>query len=510
MVKPAANNERIMNKNILAPPDSPDRSWAGFVKTHGITDEHAYLEKAFLPKSAISSLQLGISTRCNYDCPFCFNHFSRKIDYYSDTTMPVDTVVNYFKDNNPINNVLFAVSGEPLLHPHFFKILEGISQFSKQINISTNGGLLIPKTTDRLREFPIGLVTLSTEAGDREGYELFRKNGRFETFLTHAQHLIATFEQQVWVTSVLFSENRHSLLGLPKLLNSLGYRNGINLQNAVVHPFHAKRGIRALTEKERYDFLLPFLEECNRFGITPVWSTNFISPATAEKIKTVSGGLYCNDPDAYKRPCDLPFHSFLIDPEGNYNYCCGMEPTQADGFELSLEDAFNKETIRKMRIMNIFGAFPQVCRKYCHKIPHNPLEVSLENLSEYISLFRRRKLSNLGLLPSWPEVKTIPESKKVILWPYGGMARQVIADKLFGATIVGITDKNPELEKTLPKAIPFYPPDRLPAARPDAILIASGVFWEEILESVDELFPDGTIDVYLMTPAKKLYRRSLE
>jgi len=70
--------------------------------------------------------------------------------------------------------VTFHVMGEPLLHPHFFEILDHAESLSLPVGLTTNGGLLTRSIVARLAEKNLYQIDISLQTPDQASFEATR------------------------------------------------------------------------------------------------------------------------------------------------------------------------------------------------------------------------------------------------------------------------------------------------------------------------------------------------
>jgi MoaA/NifB/PqqE/SkfB family radical SAM enzyme len=81
--------------------------------------------------------------------------------------------------------------GEPMLHPHFFRMVEHVCESGAQLKIETNGHYLGRENCERLRELGVKAVQLSLDGATRATFNRMRVRGEFATALDGARNLRA-------------------------------------------------------------------------------------------------------------------------------------------------------------------------------------------------------------------------------------------------------------------------------------------------------------------------------
>jgi MoaA/NifB/PqqE/SkfB family radical SAM enzyme len=81
--------------------------------------------------------------------------------------------------------------GEPMLHPHFFRMVEHVCASGAQLKVETNGHYLDPASCERLATLGVKAVQLSLDGATRATFNRMRVRGEFATALDGARNLRA-------------------------------------------------------------------------------------------------------------------------------------------------------------------------------------------------------------------------------------------------------------------------------------------------------------------------------
>jgi len=79
--------------------------------------------------------------------------------------------------------------GEPMLHPHFFEMVDYVCSRGSQLKVETNGHFLTPDTAARLRDLGVKAVQVSLDGGSRATFNKIRVLGEFDRVLEGIRHL---------------------------------------------------------------------------------------------------------------------------------------------------------------------------------------------------------------------------------------------------------------------------------------------------------------------------------
>ena len=81
--------------------------------------------------------------------------------------------------------------GEPMVHPHFFEMVEYVCTRGGQLKIETNGHFLTPENCERPQRLGVKAVQVSFDGATRETFNKMRVRGEFNTALDGTRNLRA-------------------------------------------------------------------------------------------------------------------------------------------------------------------------------------------------------------------------------------------------------------------------------------------------------------------------------
>jgi MoaA/NifB/PqqE/SkfB family radical SAM enzyme len=81
--------------------------------------------------------------------------------------------------------------GEPMVHPHFFRMVEHFCAGGGQLKIETNGHYLSPENCERLERLGVKAVQVSLDGASRETFNKMRVRGEFRTAVEGTRNLHA-------------------------------------------------------------------------------------------------------------------------------------------------------------------------------------------------------------------------------------------------------------------------------------------------------------------------------
>ncbi len=206
----------------------------------------------------------NITRTCNLRCVHCYSDsFSER--YPGELTWEqMEAVVNDLAAYQ-IPSLLLS-GGEPLIHPHFFDLVDLASAKGLKLTISTNGTLITPEKAVRLKEANVAYVGISLD-GIGEIHDQFRgKEGAFKAALNGFRHC----EEVGQKTGLRMTLTRHNVANLERILDFIE-EEGIQ-RTCFYHLVPAGRGselqvLEAEESRHALDTLLARVEKWNQQGI---------------------------------------------------------------------------------------------------------------------------------------------------------------------------------------------------------------------------------------------------
>jgi radical SAM protein with 4Fe4S-binding SPASM domain len=164
------------------------------------------------PISSLRYLEFQITDRCNLRCRHCYIGDGLQQD------LPLEKIYKVLKEFEEIQGLRLLLSGgEPLLHPHFWKINEILREYPFRSILLSNGTLITKETSKKLR---VHEVQISLD-GMKEGHESIRGEETFEKTLQAIGNL-----QEVNIrVSVATMIHRRNLKEFDKLASLIQSRN---------------------------------------------------------------------------------------------------------------------------------------------------------------------------------------------------------------------------------------------------------------------------------------------
>jgi len=131
-----------------------------------------------------------ITNECNLACLHCIEEsgpgkaFKDELDREG-----VLAVVDQLMDHE-VPYLSFS-GGEPMLHPHFFEMVERVTSRGSQLKIETNGHYLTPENCARLKALEVKAVQVSLDGATSATFGRMRVRGEFDRTVEGIRNLVA-------------------------------------------------------------------------------------------------------------------------------------------------------------------------------------------------------------------------------------------------------------------------------------------------------------------------------
>ena len=314
----------------------------------------------FKLKSEDCVLGIGLTSRCNFNCPFCYYHDNQEItDLKSD--LPLEILAQILKALFPLRAISFALEGEPFCYPHFFEALDLAKEATQEIRLCTNASLLTIKNQERLKDYPISQIALSIDGTDETSYAFMHQGGSFKRFLSNAKALSVNFGEQVILSSLLCEQNLTSILELPKLAYRLGIKT-LNFTQFRPHKNALLRGIREASAKKLIETLEALKLKVQEFNLEMYFDGYAKDPLLNAWILKEKALHQVPKDDLF---CPMPWFYTSILSNGTLFPCCGdfkPEPIK----EYTFEGIFEHEYLTRLRSLIFQGEIPKACLECSH------------------------------------------------------------------------------------------------------------------------------------------------
>ena len=141
----------------------------------------------------INTLYFYLTEGCNLACRHCWMgpRFDATGNHYP--TLPVELFETAIREAKPLGlSGVKLTGGEPLLHPHFIRLLEIVRREELRLTIETNGLLCTPEIAAEIAKSPDRFVSVSIDGADAATHEWVRGvPGAFEAARQAVRNLVS-------------------------------------------------------------------------------------------------------------------------------------------------------------------------------------------------------------------------------------------------------------------------------------------------------------------------------
>jgi len=113
----------------------------------------------------------NFTNMCNLRCRHCYQYAG--LPTPDELTLPEKIEAVHELANAGVVSIALS-GGEPLMHPHFFPVLEEITQNGMHAAVATNGTIITKKMAKRLKEAGLSYVEISLDSADPWLHDEFR------------------------------------------------------------------------------------------------------------------------------------------------------------------------------------------------------------------------------------------------------------------------------------------------------------------------------------------------
>ena len=298
-------------------------------------DTKKYTFRDGLSSEFPSQLILDITEVCNLACVHCPQPVFKKSKYYAKRYLPLELnekMVHEVRDksNGDCKYIRYTSNGEPLVHPHGYKMIKyAVDNSNTFVCLTTNGTIMNERKTRQLLDSGIHMIDISLDAYLPETYSKIRVGGNLE-------------------------KTRSNILRL------LDWVKRDNLNTKVIVSF--------VEQPENTNEIESFKKYWNENGASKVLIRRLHSAAGA--VESIAEKMHHKFKDEERYPCLYPWERLTLDAKGYLSFC----PTDwkykanfADFRNVSIKEAWQGEFLRGLRDAHIQNDFS--CHKFCGQCP---------------------------------------------------------------------------------------------------------------------------------------------
>lgn len=181
---------------------------------------------SYLPRK-FQRIHVELTNKCNFSCVFCpDSKMTRKRGFMAEDL--ARGVLDEISELDLAEKVTFHVMGEPLLHPHFFEILDHARAVRLPVGLTTNGALLTQERIRKLAEHDLHQIDISLQTPDPESFRATRGTRmEFDKYRERLLDLLAACAARpeppifkIRIMTTKFAGKLKQKLGIPDFMDS--------------------------------------------------------------------------------------------------------------------------------------------------------------------------------------------------------------------------------------------------------------------------------------------------
>jgi MoaA/NifB/PqqE/SkfB family radical SAM enzyme len=203
----------------------------------------------------VKQIQIGLTTRCNSHCRFCFReellskHGDKMHFYYKPADLPFYVYKNIFKDTNLTDIQMCGNKGDAIFHPDFERILNYTIDKGVFISLATNGSNFSEKWWKDLGSRMNGEVTFALD-GLEDTHSMYRGTS-FKKVYNNMLAYINGGGRARW-QFIVFKHNEHQLEEAKRLSKEIGCSKFITVISRYYDDVMQKPSIAKSTKREMF------------------------------------------------------------------------------------------------------------------------------------------------------------------------------------------------------------------------------------------------------------------
>ncbi len=297
----------------------------------------------FNPKKSIGplSIQIGLTSGCNYKCYFCHTHSYHKKDRYPTYQLADDVIDKLIEDIKllKIKELVFAGNGEQFLHPRLLEMIEKCKQC--RINLVTNGSMLDMVTPEIFAN--IAKITLSLNTINSDLHSIihgYKSDSKLPNIMRNIERFISlpSGASKLQMNYCLAKNNFNELEEVFRLSSRWNV-------------FFAIRPTEAVLPELKPEVLTPDQVHRARDTIKKMLTDASMSPRAVISLKTAlhhfrSDKPYCKRTQLL--PCYAGFYMPFIISTGDYNVCCYCEEPLGNINKQRLSEIWKSKSVQEV------------------------------------------------------------------------------------------------------------------------------------------------------------------
>ncbi|MCM1500070.1 MAG: radical SAM protein [Clostridium sp.] len=287
----------------------------------------------YLENMAPLLMQVELTEACNLRCKFCYN--SQKPRYNERIFEILEKLAK--QGVMQIN----LTGGEPLMHPHFFEILEKACLLFPNVVILSNGSLMTEEALEKIHSYDVTSVNISIHGDEDSHEELTQVKDCYQRSINAIKYFLDRKKIMVASNFVLNGSNFHMLESTIKSMNEIGLEFMTITRFIPIGIGSTARDL-ILTEKQLIE-AFRIVYNYNKSGMRPHIEFAEATPfcALPEKLQSLAN---C---------CSYGYDRFYVDVTGEL-MVCGLSRIKLGGniLEKSINDIKKKSPVFNKFIKN--------------------------------------------------------------------------------------------------------------------------------------------------------------
>ncbi len=276
-------------------------------------------------------LQVGVAGGCNYECEFCGDFSSRRVEPTKNKNLIMFDSDRFFSLVNDaadmgVEQISIVGIGEPFMHRDIMKFVRHVKKSGMKLMITTNGSMLTQNKVEELARLDVDILNISLNAVTQETYTRVHGEGRGRYFAKIVDNVrLLTGNAKPWV-SLRFVMLPYNICELELFLDTALKLSvdEIVLQNCVAPGFAPDLNLNSEERKKVAEILFDLRDKGSFKGIKSN-ADFFISRygGTLLDIESRKYMGYVVDNDFFRHyPCYAGWTYAMILENGDVRPCC--------------------------------------------------------------------------------------------------------------------------------------------------------------------------------------------
>ncbi|MEN6627304.1 MAG: radical SAM protein [Candidatus Sumerlaeia bacterium] len=299
--------------------------------------DFTFLDERLLQRPACYGV--AVTTVCNLHCIYCIREAAGARE---NLNMDFDAFARHVEAMKSARRVSLFGLGEPFLHPRFFDFVRLCKESGVIVATSTHGMSLTPENRERLVELQLDELNISMDATEKKLFDRLRAGADFDRVVENVAALAelkrarGSERPALSVNMVLHAENVDQAPDMIRLAKRMGCQS-VSFSSAVIYRPEDEK-INVLDTPRLETRLEAARREAERLGI---WFCFWRQKAFGARPDIYEAGASYG--------CGHLNSTIIVERNGKMKTCCYIEEYTGDALGEGPAEAFNNETMRKLR-----------------------------------------------------------------------------------------------------------------------------------------------------------------